>query len=263
MKTSLYNHTFADHLIWLVMCLAVTFATAAAEPPAADSEAASKEALGALASSPASTSSKPDPSNRQGSPESAAVLAAPSSGVLDDKHRLVIGDKISFQIQEDLDDPKEALEPKSLVVADSGEIEVPYIGRVPAESKTCQQLAAEIKTALEKEYYYQATVKIAIDLRARSRGRVYLVGPVHMPGAQEIPSDEVLTLSKAIMRAGSFNDFADKKNVKVTRKGGPGEGATRTFMVDVAQILEKGKTEGDLVLEPGDLVVIPERAIRF
>ena len=266
MKTSLHNHTFADHLklglvelVFPVMCLAVTFAAVAAEPPVAGSEAASKEALGVLASSPA-TSPIGNPSTN--SPGSAAVPAAPTPGALDDKHRLVIGDKISFQILEDLDDPKEALEPKALMVADSGEVEVPYIGRVPAETKTCQELAAEIKRALEKEYYYQATVKIAIDLRARSRGRVYLVGPVRMPGAQEIPSDEVLTLSKAIMRAGSFNDFADKKNVKVTRKGGS-ERATRTFVVDVAQILEKGKTEGDLVLEPGDLVVIPERAIRF
>ena len=121
----------------------------------------------------------------------------------------------------------------------------------------------EIKTGLEKDYYYQATVRIAIDLKAKSRGRVYLVGPVRTPGAQEIPSDEVLTLSKAIMRAGSFNDFADKKNVKVTRKIGPDERDTKTFVVDVARILEKGQTAGDMPLEPGDLVVIPERAIRF
>src|SRR5262249_7690216 len=125
---------------------------------------------------------------------SAAAVATPAAS-LDDKHPLAIGDKISFRIQEDLDDPKEPLEPKSLVVADSGEIEVPYIGRVRAESRTCQQLAAEIKAALEKEYYFQATVSLALDLRAKTRGRVYLVGPVHMPGAQDIPSDEVLTLS--------------------------------------------------------------------
>jgi polysaccharide export outer membrane protein len=179
-----------------------------------------------------------------------------------DKQQLAVGDRISFRIQEDLDDPKEPLEPKALVVADSGEIEVPYIGRVRAEHKTCQQLAAEIKTALEREYYYQATVVIALDLRARTRGRVYLVGPVRTPGEQDIPSDEPLTLSKAIMRAGGFNDFADKKSVKVTRKGGSGE-SDKTFVVDVTQVLEKGKTERDLTLEPGDLILVSERTIRF
>jgi polysaccharide biosynthesis/export protein len=116
---------------------------------------------------------------------------------------------------------------------------------------------------LEREYYYQATVILAVDSMTKSRGKVYLVGPVRVPGALDIPSDEVLTLSKAIMRAGGFNDFADRHNVKVTRKTGPGEADNKTFVVDVALILEKGKTDRDLTLEPGDLVLIPERLIRF
>jgi protein involved in polysaccharide export with SLBB domain len=253
MKTSLHKHTFGSHPdfglctitrdLWLVMFLVAGFSATGAETPVPASAAFNE----AVVMSPAESS----------------LTGTNSAGGLDDKHRLTLGDKISFQILEDLDDPKETLDPKSLVVADDGEIEVPYIGRVRAESKTCKQLAVEIKTALEKNYYYQATVRVAIDLKAKSRGRIYLVGPVRTPGAQEIPSDEVLTLSKAIMRAGSFNDFADKKNVKVTRKVGPGERDTKTFVVDVAQILEKGQTAGDLPLEPGDLVVIPERAIRF
>jgi len=176
---------------------------------------------------------------------------------LDEKHKLAIGDRLSFRIEEDLEDPK------PLTVTDSGELELPYLGRFPAENKTCKQLAQEIKIALEKEYYYQATVIIAVDLMTKSRGRIYLVGPVRVPGPQEIPSDEVLTLSKAIMRAGGFNDYADKHNVKVTRKSGPPQADNKTFVVDVSQVFEKGKTERDLPLEPGDIVLIPERLLRF
>ena len=178
-------------------------------------------------------------------------------GSLDDEHRLAIGDCLSFRIEEDLEDPK------ALVVTDSGDLEVPYIGRFPAETKTCKQLARELKAALEKEYYYQATVIIAVDQMAKSRGKVYLVGPVRVPGPQEIPSDEILTLSKAIMRAGGFNDFADKHNVKVTRKARSGGQDKKTFVVDVGQIFDKGKVELDLVLEPDDLILIPERLVRF
>jgi len=187
---------------------------------------------------------------------SSAALAL-SMDALDDKHRLAIGDRLSFRIEEDQEDPK------ALLVTDSGEMELPYIGRFPAENKTCKQLAREIKAALEKEYYYQATVVIAVDSMTKSRGRVYLIGPVRIPGPQEIPSDEVLTLSKAIMRAGGFNDYADKHNVKVTRKVGSSESDNKTFLVDVAQVFEKGKTERDLPLEPGDIILVPERMIRF
>jgi protein involved in polysaccharide export with SLBB domain len=82
-----------------------------------------------------------------------------------------------------------------------------------------------------------------------------------MPGPQDIPSDEVLTLSKAILRAGGFTDFADRKNVKVTRQEGGAD--KQTFVVDVGEIFDKGKTENDVALKPGDLIYIPERMIRF
>jgi polysaccharide export outer membrane protein len=172
---------------------------------------------------------------------------------LDDKHKLSIGDRLSFRIVEDEEDPR------PLVVSDLVDLEVPYIGRYPAWARRARSWPA-LKAELEKEYYYNATVIVAVDVMAKTRGRVYLVGPVRMPGPQEIPTDEVLTLSKAILRAGGFNDFADKKNVKVTRKSG---GADKGFVVDVAEILEKGRTDADLPLEPGDLIYIPERLIRF
>ena len=176
---------------------------------------------------------------------------------LDDKYRLAIGDRLSYRIVEDEEDPK------PLSVTDSGDLEFPYIGRFPAVGKTCKDLARELKAELEKEYYYQATVIIAVDSMTRSRGKVYLVGPVRSPGPQDVPSDEVLTLSKAILRAGGFSDFADKKNVKVTRKSNVAGAEDETFTVNVGDILEKGKTDSDLPLQPGDLIFIPERLIRF
>ena len=183
----------------------------------------------------------------------AATGSTNSMDALDDKHKLAIGDRLSFRIIEDEEDPK------PLFVTDSGDLEVPYIGRVPAVERTCKELARSLKTELEKEHYYHATVVIAVDLMAKSRGKVYLVGPVRAPGPQEIPSDEVLTLSKAILRAGGFTDFADKKNVKVTRK----VGGDQTFTVNVAEILEKGRTKSDLPLEAGDLIYVQERLVRF
>ena len=201
------------------------------------------------------TSQNKPASSSQAATNSAQTTSTNSMDALDEKHILAIGDRLSFRIEEDLDDPK------PLIVTDSGDLEVPYIGRFPAENKTCKQLARDLKAALEKEYYYQATVIIAVDSMAKSRGRVYLVGPVREPGPQEIPSDEIFTLSKAILRAGGFTDYADRKSVKVTRQEGGAD--KQTFTVDVSQILDRGKTENDLPLHPGDLIYVPERLIRF
>lgn len=185
-----------------------------------------------------------------------AFRAASATNALDDKLKLGIGDRLSYRIVEDLEDPK------SLIVTDSGDIEVPLIGRVPAVDKTCKQLAAEVKTRLEEDYYYNATVVLAVDLFNRSRGRVYLVGYVRAPGPLEIPSDEVFTVGKAVMRAGGFSDYADKRRVRITRKS-PADPNGRIIEVDVGSILEDGRSENDLKLEVGDLIYVPSRLFKF
>lgn len=187
----------------------------------------------------------------------ATAFSTNSMDALDEKHKLAIGDRLSFRIVEDEE------EPRQLFVTDSGDLEVPYLGRFPADGRTCKELAQAIKAELEKEYYYQATVIVAVDLMTRSRGKVYLVGPVRAAGPQDIPSDEVLTLSKAILRAGGFGDFADKSSVRVTRKKAGGSGKDEIFIVNVGLILEKGYTTLDMTLEPGDFIYVPERSIRF
>ena len=112
----------------------------------------------------------------QAGTNAAAPISTNDMNALDNTYRLAIGDRISFRIEEDEDDPKQ------LAVTDSGDLEIPYIGRHSAAGKTCKELAQALKVELEKEYYYRATVIIAVDSMTRSRGKVYLVGAVRMPG---------------------------------------------------------------------------------
>jgi protein involved in polysaccharide export with SLBB domain len=65
---------------------------------------------------------------------------------------------------------------------------------------------------------------------------------VRNQGALEIPSDEAFTVSRAILRAGGFADFANRKAVKLTRKNGD------TLTVDVVKVLEKGQIDKDIEL---------------
>ena len=136
-----------------------------------------------------------------------------SAYIADDKYKLRLGDRISLQILEDRDLPK------SLIVADSGELDVPYLGRVAASDKTCKQLAAELKTQLEKEYYYRATVVIALDAANKFLGRIYVWGQVKNQGPIDIAVNENLTAGKAILRAGGFGDFANSQGSASDRNG--------------------------------------------
>jgi polysaccharide export outer membrane protein len=177
--------------------------------------------------------------------------------VLDNEHKLAAGDKVSFRVVEDKE------EPKPLVVTDSGDLEVPYLGRVAAADKTCKQLSQELKAALEKRYYRHATVFIGVDLMSKTRGRIYLAGRVRVPGYLDIPADEVFTVSKAILRAGGFSEFADKRHVKVTHKNESGGKEMEIATVDIAQVLEKGQAGKDLELHSDDRVFVPSRLVNF
>ncbi len=174
---------------------------------------------------------------------------------LDDKHKLAAGDKISFQIIEDRDPPK------SLTVTDSGELDVPYVGRVVALTKTCKQLAQELKALLEKEYYYRASVVIGLDSVSKVRGRLYIWGQVRNQGPIEIPVGENFTVGKAILRAGGFADFANKKKVKLVRANP--DGKNQTFELNMLEIMEDGRTEKDLAVQEDDSIIVPARLINF
>lgn len=186
-------------------------------------------------------------------PDNDTVLRTNSMSALDEKKKLGPNDYVSFRVVEDRDN-----ESQHLRVSDNGELEVPYIGPVPAEGKTCKELAFNIKAALEKEYYYHATVILALDrVSEKSRGKVYVYGSVHAQGPQEIPADESYTVSKAVIRAGGFGDFANKRKVKVTRKNG------QDFTIDLKKVIEEGKPEADMVLQPDDQIYVPQRLINM
>jgi polysaccharide export outer membrane protein len=193
--------------------------------------------------------------------------AAGASGLLggymqDATYKLRAGDAVSFQIREDIIwNPLDI--PKNLVVTDSGELDVPYIGRVLAVDKTCQQLAEELKQALEKEYYQKATVALSLNLANRLLGRVYIWGQVHNQGPLDMQMNENLTVGQAILRAGGLGDFANKNKVKVVRGATGAHGEKQTFDLDMEQILEKGKTEHDIQLQPGDLIIVPSKLFNF
>ncbi len=184
---------------------------------------------------------------------SSTVMRTNSMSVLDDKKRLGTDDFVSFRVVEDRDNLSQRLR-----VNDNGELEVPYIGLVPAQGKTCRELAFNIKSALEREYYYHATVILAVDkVSEKSRGKVYIYGAVKSQGPQEIPTDETYTVSKAVIRAGGFSDFADKRKVKVTRKNG------QDLVVDLKRVIEQGHTEDDVVVRPDDQIYIAQRLVNF
>ncbi len=234
-------------------------------------------------------SSRPSAGSTAASQDSTAAIAVTSSmDVLDDKRPLESGDVIAFRIVEDRSAPF------SLIVTDSGEVEVPFIGRVYAKGKSPKELAYEIKAALEKEHYQKATVIIGLDWLGTRReglgegtpgyvGKVNVWGAVGRAGPIAIPTQEGLTIAEAILAAGGFTPFANQTKVRVHRvvspdsaSGGPDSGSispealaankkklTQIIIINVKDIIEEGNLSKNISLQANDVIIVEEKFFNF
>lgn len=89
---------------------------------------------------------------------------------------------------------------------------------------------------------------------ARGLRRVFVLGAVKSQSG--IPLDEPdLTVSKALALAGGLNRIAAGNSVLLIRRGP--DGKKHTYPVRVADVV-RGEPELDPVLEPGDIIFVPE-----
>lgn len=91
-----------------------------------------------------------------------------------------------------------------------------------------------------------------------SRGQVSVAGNVRQAGNIPIPLDRNITVKDVIVQAG-FGDFADKRHVKLFRKGEKGE----PMVIDLVKILETGEEEMNPEVSDGDHIFVPKRLINF
>lgn len=88
---------------------------------------------------------------------------------------------------------------------------------------------------------------------------VYITGNVMKPQTLRLLPDDELTAYSAILRCGGFSRFANRKKVYLLRDRG--NGAKQKIPVSIKE-LQDGKGS-DVILEPKDIVVVPEKFFSF
>ena len=216
---------------------------------------------------PQTPAAAPQPAAATPSSDDAALAAGRISSMssLDDTRPLRIGDRVSLRIVEDRD------KVYSLDVQDSGDIVAPFLTLVKASGLTCKQVAFYMKRELEKQYFQQATVIVALEKAVRNVGRagmapddmgyITIYGQVARQGRYELAPEEDLTVSQAILRAGGLAQFANAKKVTLIRKV-PNKGSVN-IIVNVDDIMRKGKMEKDIPIRNDDVIIVGEKFVNF
>jgi protein involved in polysaccharide export with SLBB domain len=143
-------------------------------------------------------------------------------------------------------------------------INLPYLGEVSARGLTERSLSALIKSKLDKDFYKSATLRLAlIDRAARTsnRGRIFLSGQVRHIGLVEIDKNENNTAGKVILEDGGLSDFADARKIKIFRTDP--SGAVKSQIVDLHEVLDKGRLDLDVPLFDVDFVVVGSKLVNW
>ena len=172
-----------------------------------------------------------------------AAAVHPTNPAIDPGFRFGVGDQLEVRIY------REPELSGTYMVGAQGHIQFPLAGPVLAGGLTATEVAANVTRALAGAYLKNP--QVAVLLKEVQSRKVSVLGQVDEPGT--FTYQESMTIVEAVSKAGGFNKLAERRRVKVTRRN---NGAEQTFVVDVDRILE-GRAS-NLVLEPGDVVFIPE-----
>ena len=136
----------------------------------------------------------------------------------------------------------------NILVRPDGMITVPLIGDVQASGLTPLQLADQITDKLKK---YVQSPNVSVVVSEIHSKLVYLLGEVGKKGPVEMTSG--MTLLDAIAAAGGLTDYANTKKIYILRNEA---GKHETIPVHYKEAL-KGNSQFNLILEPGDTIVVP------
>jgi polysaccharide biosynthesis/export protein len=141
---------------------------------------------------------------------------------------------------------------KGVQVADTGTINVPLLGEVPAAGRTAQEIERDLTMQLGAKYLKSPQVTVFV--KEHNSQMVTIEGAVVKPGVYPIQGK--LSLVRLVATAGGLNNELYDKDVKVFRTI---DDERRTLNVYDIDDIRAGKA-ADPALHQGDVVVVDNNA---
>ena len=156
---------------------------------------------------------------------------------------------------------KKEIEEPGKRISDNSMISLPLLGAVKIkDDDTLESLSLHL-VELYKEYFVNPQVLVDF-VRDDNKeglspwGNVTVLGRVKKPGRIVIPATRDLTVSAAIQQAGGLDTSAKDTQIRITHR--KDNGTVATHEINLRAVGSKGQIEEDIVLEPDDVVFVPE-----
>jgi len=172
-------------------------------------------------------------------------------------HRLQLADRLRISVYQEDD-----LTTQTRIDA-HGRINLPLLGEITVGGLT----ATEAQDAIQRGYRdgrFLRNPQVTVSVEEYAPREVSIQGQIRNPGRYTLPIESTFTVVELVTKAGGITDIGKGTAVSITRLNP--DGSQKTFTVDVESLIRgkkgQGKNEDNvLLLEPGDIVYIPERLI--
>ncbi len=140
-------------------------------------------------------------------------------------------------------------------VRPDGRITTPLITDMPAVGKTPSMLAEDIKLQLS-QYIQEPLVSVIVNKFAGTFSQqVRIVGATEKPAS--IPYRANMTLLDAMIAVGGLSEYAAGNRARLIRFDKEA-GRQKEFALRLGDLLRKGESRANVMLMPGDVIIIPE-----
>lgn len=143
----------------------------------------------------------------------------------------------------------------SVPVRPDGQISVPLVGDIRAAGRTPEVLGQAIENELS-QYIREPQVSVVVTGMGSHEftDRVRVTGAVQAP--MSMPYRQGMTVMDVVLQAGGANQFADLDDAMLYRTMGQEAVA---IPVNLEDILNRGNIKTNYLLQPGDILTVPER----
>ncbi len=143
----------------------------------------------------------------------------------------------------------------SVQVRPDGRITTPLINDMPAVGKTPSMLAEDIKLQLS-QYIQEPIVSVIVNKFAGTFSQqVRIVGATEKPSS--IPYRANMTLLDAMIAVGGLSEYAAGNRARLVRFDKQ-TGKQKEYNLRIGDLLKKGESKANVMLMPGDVIIIPE-----
>jgi polysaccharide export outer membrane protein len=140
-------------------------------------------------------------------------------------------------------------------VRPDGRITTPLITDMPAVGKTPAMLAQDLTLQLS-QYINEPLVSVIVNnFSGTFSQQIRVVGATEKPAS--IPYRANMTLLDAMIAVGGMSEFASGNRARLIRFD-RGTGKQQEFSLRIDDLMKKGETRANVMLRPGDVIIIPE-----